>query len=238
MTVNGTNAEILGERFGRDDAVVVHNCPPRWTRPEGAPDRLRAAAGIGPAEPVVVYHGRFAVERGIERLAESMLEPGLEAAHLVLLGYGPLEPALRSLAAEPRFGGRVHVLPAVPPDELLDTIATADVEAMAIEPSTLNHRSSTPNKLFESLAAGVPVVASDFPEIRAIVMDDPDGPLGAVCDPEDPVSIGAAIRGLLDAGDADRVDLRARCRAAAHARWNWETELARLVERYATLAPS
>ena len=49
------------------------------------------------------------------------------------------------------------------PTELLDWVAAADVVAMPIQPSTLNHRLTTPNKLFEALAAGVPVVASDLP---------------------------------------------------------------------------
>ena len=92
---------------------------------------------------------------------------------------------LEALAAAPRFGGRVHVLPAVPPDELCAWVASADVGVMAIQPSTLNHRLSTPNKLFECLAAGVPVVASDFPEMRRIVCDDPVGPLGVVAAPDD-----------------------------------------------------
>jgi glycosyltransferase involved in cell wall biosynthesis len=95
---------------------------------------------------------------------------------------------------------------------------------------------STPNKLFESLAVGLPVVSSDFPERRSIVMDDPDGPLGALCEPTDIGSIAAAIRSILDLAPVERADLRARCLRAAHERWNWETESAKLVALYASLA--
>ena len=131
-------------------------------------------------------------------------QPGLEDAHLVLLGFGPLRDELIARAAEPASGGRIHVLPAVPPDELPDWVVSADVGVMPNQPRTLNERLSTPNKLFESLAVGLPVVSSDFPERRRIVIDDPDGPLGAVCDPTDPVALGAAIRSILDLDPAAR----------------------------------
>ena len=59
-----------------------------------------------------------------------MLEPGLEPAHLVFLGYGGERATLDRLAAEPRFGGRLHVLDAVRPDDLLGMVAGADVDAI------------------------------------------------------------------------------------------------------------
>ena len=111
----------------------------------------------------------------------------------------------------------------------------ADVDVVAIQAADQNKVLSTPNKLFESLAAGVPVVASDFPAMREIVARDPDGPLGALCDPTDPRSIAAALRSVLDVSPEARADLRARCLRAAHERWNWETEGARLAELYAEL---
>jgi glycosyltransferase involved in cell wall biosynthesis len=107
---------------------------------------------------------------------------------------------------------------------------------MPIQASTLNHRLSSPNKLFESIATGLPVVVSDFVEMRRIVLEDPDGPLGAVCDPADPVSVAAAIRTILDLGPEARETLRARCLRAAHERWTWETESSHLVELYELLA--
>jgi glycosyltransferase involved in cell wall biosynthesis len=106
---------------------------------------------------------------------------------------------------------------------------------MPNQPATANERLSTPNKLFESLAAGIPVVTSDFPERRRIVLDDPAGPLGAVCDPTDPASIGAAIRSIVSLDTAATAELRRRCLTAAHERWNWETESRRLVDLYADL---
>jgi glycosyltransferase involved in cell wall biosynthesis len=237
VTVNQSIASELRRRYGVRRTVVVRNCPPRTTGAVGTGRPLRSAIGVTQDQPIVLYHGGFQRDRGLDRLAEAILTPGLETATLVYLGFGPERESLELLAAEPRFGGRIHVLPAVPSDELLDWVADADVAAMPNQPVTLNERYSTPNKLFESIAAGTPVVSSDTPERRSIVLDDPLGPLGVVCDPTDPASIGAAILSLLDRPETERLALRERCRRAARERLNWETEATHLVELYAGLAP-
>ncbi len=124
----------------------------------------------------------------------------------------------------------------MPPGELVAWVASADVGVMPNQPRTLNERLSTPNKLFESLAAGLPVVSSDFPERRRIIIDDPLGPLGAVCDPARPDAIADAIRSVLDLDVAAYDDLRRRCSEAAQLRWNWEHEAATLVDAYRRIA--
>ena len=236
VTVNDALAAELERRYRPRRTVVVHNCPPRWQPPAERPDRIRAATGIPADAPIALYHGGFSAHRGLEELAEAILQPGLERVHAVYLGYGSLRPALDELARDPRFAGRLHVLDAVPPDELIEWVASADVGVMAIAPSTLNHRLSTPNKLFECLAAGTPVVVSDLPEMRRIVLGDPVGPLGEVCAPGDPVDLARAIRAILERPPEELAALRARCLRAAHERWNWERESAALLELYAELA--
>jgi glycosyltransferase involved in cell wall biosynthesis len=233
VTINQVCAVELGRRLRPPRTVVVHNCPPRWTPPAVAEDLIRKATGIPADAPIVLCHGGFRANRGLEETAAAMTEPGLERAHLVFLGYGGsvLEPIVAGFP-DP---GRIHLLPAVPPDDVLAWVAGADVDVMVLLPIELNHIVSTPNKLFESIAAGVPVVSSDFEARRSIIIGDPDGPLGAVCAPDDPVAIAAALRSILDLDAVARADLRRRCLVAAHERWNWETESSRLVELYASL---
>ncbi len=232
VTVNESIAGELHRRYGGPDPVIVRNAPPKTSLPEPRPDHLRIAAGIPAGAKVVLYHGGFQRDRGLEVLAEAMLEPSMAAAHLVYMGFGPLQASLEAIAADPRFVGRIHVLPAVDPGVLLDWVASADVSAMPNQPRTLNERYSTPNKLFESIAVGTPVVSSDFPERRRIVIDDPDGPLGAVCDPTRASELARALAGVLDLDPAAADDLRRRCHRAATLRWNWELESARLLELY------
>jgi glycosyltransferase involved in cell wall biosynthesis len=233
VTVNDELAAILAGRFGRPLPAVVMNCLPAWTPPALPDRRFDALLGLAPETRVVLYHGGFLPSRGIEVLAAAVLR--LPRVVLVAMGDGPLRPAIERLAGEPRAEGRVHLLPPVPPADLLAWIAAADVGAMVNQPVSRNERISTPNKLFECLAAGVPVVSSDFPGRRRIVIDDPDGPLGAVCDPTDPGAIAAALREILDRPAEATADLRRRVLAAAHARWTWERQAATLLDVYGRL---
>ncbi len=234
VTVNDEIAAVLNRTLRPPRITVVYNCPPRWTPPAMDPGHLRLAAAIPDDAPIVLCHGNLQANRGLEETAGALARPELADAHLVFLGYGRrvVEPIL----ADPRLAGRVHVLDPVPPDALLGWIAGADVDVMAIPAVDENSRLSSPNKLFESLAAGVPIVTSDLPVRRRIVLEDPEGPLGAACDPADPASIAAAIGSIVHASPDDRTALRSRCLRAAHERWSWDREGAKLVALYADLA--
>jgi glycosyltransferase involved in cell wall biosynthesis len=236
VAVNQPLADIVRARTAPRSIIVVHNCPPRWEPPQPRPDLIRAATGIPATAPVVLYHGLLSGNRGIDRLTEAILQPGLEDVHLALLGYGTLAPKLTELADQAPYRGRLHVLDAVPPAELLPWVASADVGSLAMPRASLNLFISTPNKLFECLAAGTPVVVSDFPAVRDIVMGDPLGPLGTICDPGDAGDVARAIRSLLELGPDAREALRRRCLEAARLRWNWESEVARLIAAYANLS--
>ena len=82
------------------------------------------------------------------------------------------------------------------------------------------------------------MVASDFATMRDILLGDPDGPLGAVCDPTSAQAVATAIHSILSLSPSASAALRARCIRAAAARWNWEVQAARLTELYTALQVS
>jgi len=230
ITVNRPYAEVMASRWGVDLPLIVMNCSYRYVPPSPRERRFHDALGLDPATRVVVYQGGFSRDRGIEQLIAAI--PDVPGATLVFLGYGTLQAELERVVADPATGGRVRILAAVPPTELLDWIASADVIAMPIQPTTLNHRLTTPNKLFEALAAGVPVVASDLPGMAPIVRETG---CGILVDPTDPAAIAAALRDVL-ATPADEMSAwRARCAAAARDSYNWERQMDGLLAEYSRL---
>ena len=230
ITVNRPYAEVMAGRWRIDEPLIVMNCAHRYEPPSPREHRFHDALGLDPATRVVVYQGGFSRDRGIEQLIAAI--PDVPDATLVLLGYGSLQGELERIAADPATGGRVRIMPAVPPTELLAWIASADVVAMPIQPTTLNHRLTTPNKLFEALAAGVPVVASDLPGMAPIVRETG---CGLLVDPTDPKAIAAALRDVLATPPDEMAEWRARCSAAARETYNWERQMDGLLAEYGRL---
>jgi len=231
VTVNQPYADVLATRLGPPRPLVVMNGPMRWLRPATAPRRFHERLGLAENARIVLYHGGFSPGRGIEQLIETLASLAPEVV-LVLMGYGVLADELRVRSADPALAGRLRILPAVPPNELIGWVASADVAAIPIQPTTLNHRLTTPNKLFEAMAAGVPVVASDLPGMAAIVRDTG---CGVLCDPTDPVAIAAAIRSVLAASPGQQAAWRTRGIAAASGRYSWEAQVAGLIAEYGRL---
>ena len=230
MTVNRAYADVMAERFRVRLPAIVMNCS--YRREHGEPGRLfHESLGLARDSRVVLYHGGLSPDRGIEQLVGALaFLPA--SVHAVFLGYGPLQGLLEESAGDAGLAGRLHVLRAVPPTELLDLVGSADVVAMPIQGTTLNHRLTTPNKLFEAMAVGVPVVASDLPGMAAIV--DGTG-CGVLCDPADPADIARAIRALLDATPEERAARRSRTLAAAQGTYSWEAQAEVLLEEYRRL---
>jgi glycosyltransferase involved in cell wall biosynthesis len=229
ITVNGPYADVMAHRFGVPRPLVVLNCSVRADAPVARGRRFHDALGLPDDRRVVLYHGGLSPDRGIEQLLEAI--PAIRDATLVLMGYGDLEATIRARAAGPDLAGRVAVLPAVPPAELTEWVGSADVAAMPIQPTTLNHRLTTPNKLFEAIAAGVPVVASDLPGMAPIVCETG---CGITVDPTDAAAIAAAIEEILDGTPARRAAIRDGL-ARARDTYTWERQAEILVAEYGRL---
>jgi len=231
ITVNRPFAAALERMLGLR-ATIVMNGPVAWQRPDPPERRFHARFGLAPSTRVVLHLGALQPHRGIEELVEAI---GLvDDAALVIVGDGGRRPAIEALAAAMAHRDRIHFLPAVAPEEILPLTASADVAAITIQPSTLNHRLNTPTKLFDAIGAGTPVVASDLPGMAEIVRATG---CGTLCDPGSPADIARAIREVLDAPAEVRAALRAACLRAARGPLAWDRQVERLLAVYAGLEP-
>jgi glycosyltransferase involved in cell wall biosynthesis len=230
FTVNQPYATELARRFGVAMPVIVMNCSYRFAPPDPTPRRFHERLGLDPETRVVLYQGGFSVGRGVEQLIEAVRRvPGCV---LVVMGYGALEADFRAAAALPENEGKVHILPAVPPTELLEWVASADAIGVLFQHDTHNNYLSTPNKFLEAMAAGVPSVCSDHPGMGPIARETG---CGIPVKPDDIDAIAAAIRTIVEAPPAERAQMRARALAAAHDIYNWESQVQALLEEYTRL---
>ncbi|HZW02051.1 MAG TPA: glycosyltransferase family 4 protein [Candidatus Deferrimicrobium sp.] len=236
LAVSDPVADLVVRRWGVPRPTVLWNCPPAWRpdHPEPVPsDRIRATTGIETERPIVLYQGGFSVDRGVEELIAAATSPRLMelGAAVVFMGYGRLETHIAdAVAAHP---GRVYLLPAVRPDDLMPWTASADVCFVGQPPRTLNQKMNLPNKLFESMMAGVPVVVSEGNEQCRLTAAEA---IGVCVDIDDAAAVAAACASLLSAPLAERRTLRAHCRSVALARYTWDHTAVGLVELYRKLA--
>lgn len=228
ITVNDRIAAELRQRY-RVEPVVVMNCPPLQTstiRPV-----LRERLDLF-GRPVIIHHGVLGPGRGIDVLIAAIAHLPADAA-VVLLGQGPLADEFARQAEEPDRRGRLFVVPAVPISEVPSWLGDADVGVIPFQPVDRNNLLATPNKLFEYMAAGVPMVVSDFPEMRRIVNETGSG---LAIDPGDPRSIAAAIVELLEEPADRRAARRVSARQAAESTYNWQTQVSGLIAVYDRIA--
>jgi glycosyltransferase involved in cell wall biosynthesis len=226
ITVSDGIAERLQERYGLEQRPAVVRNVPDLPPPGDAPD-LREEMGIGSA-PLVLHQGAVAEGRGGGNLVRAVAE--MDSAHLLFLGAdGAFAEGLRDLGRGAGLDGRLHFHPPVPLTELLSYTTQADVGVSLLEDTCENHRLALPNKLFEYLAAGLPVVVSDLPEMSRLVGQRG---VGWTTDPGDPADIASVLTLALE--DRNDASLHERVRAAA-AELNWPHERSRLTGLYAAL---
>jgi glycosyltransferase involved in cell wall biosynthesis len=216
-TVNEALADRLAARWGRRPTVVP-NYPEVAESPVDPvePGPLRRALGVGRDVPVVLFQGRLGPRLGLDEAAEAVL--AVPGAILAVLGFGRGFDRERARDDEPRFAGRHRTLPAVHPDELLAWSRDADVSLIPLPPVSVNQQLSSPNKLWESLAAGTPVVVPSGLTLMAGLVRDED--LGVVAASPAAPDLALAIRSALDRLATDP-GWRARISRIAADRHSW-----------------
>jgi glycosyltransferase involved in cell wall biosynthesis len=232
ITVNEPLGEVQARHYGIPAPRVVMNCPPRYAiRPEAKP-LLAARLGLDPATPIAIAQGMYTMGRGdyppLEMTVRSapLLQQGAVVAIIGNVGSAEAWAPLRELAQRAEYAGRVFILPPVPPATLLDYTAGARVGLIPFNLSGLA-RYALPNKLFEYMATGLPIVSPDLPVIRGII--EKYG-CGVLCDFETPEVVAAAVNGLL--GNPARYKAMSAASLRAAEEYNWETQERVLIGLY------
>ncbi len=142
---------------------------------------------------LILYHGAIVPHRGIEQLVTCVSENMYLKA--IILGFGDNHYIKEIKDRINRSGvcNRVILHPAVNQKELWKYIGAADLCFVMIDKQPKSYHFALPNKLFESIQAGIPVLGSDSPEIKKIVEFYQ---VGFVCDPDNTKQIGEMVEKL------------------------------------------
>lgn len=225
MTVSESIADEYVRMYGIAKPALVLNCPPLAPLPEA--DLFRSTLGIASDSLIFLYQGGLAPGRGIESIIAAFKAMSDNSRVVVFMGYGPLATMIQDAAAT---HGNIYYHPAVSPDVLPAYTASADVGLCLIENLCLSYNYCLPNKLFEYLMAGLPVLVSDLQELRRFVRQHPVGPIVAT----DAQAIRNTATGI------DRIQISAYRQAVHTARtiFHWQAQERELLRVYATVTAS
>jgi glycosyltransferase involved in cell wall biosynthesis len=173
FTVNESIALEMGQRYACKKPYVLVNAidQPVGFNPVEKQNRIREYFTIPKSSPVILYQGGLSFLRNLENLALSMKYIKNPDAVLIFMGDGPAREVLGKIVEKNHLSKRVFFKNAVPQAELLSWTISADIGVIPYPPVDLNSYLCTPNKLFEYMQAGLPMVANDLPELRRFVKE-------------------------------------------------------------------
>jgi glycosyltransferase involved in cell wall biosynthesis len=158
--------------------------------------------------------------------------PGVHAALVVVPFPHPRAEELTALAQSLGVADRLHLLAPVPADAVPGYLGEADVAVSPILAGPANHEAALPNKLFEMLHSGLPIVTSD---IRAMSQFVTDHHLGVVFRSGDAADLARAVHEVL--ADPGRWTGRQERATLVH-EWSWQAQEAPLGEAYRRVRPT
>jgi glycosyltransferase involved in cell wall biosynthesis len=222
MTVSGSLAEQYLKEYGTMPAVIRNFSP--------------ASADIIPYSHheldinenhllLIFQGGGINIDKGGEELIDAI--DITENVALLIAGSGDVLSLLKKKVNVKNLSERVRFIPKVPWRELMKYTKSADAGLSLEKDTNLNYRFSLPNKLFDYISAGIPVITGTLPEIRKVVEENNCGIVIPSITPEE---ISKAIIRLRD--DKALLDkLRANAEIASES-INWENESAKVSAFY------
>ncbi len=186
---------------------------------------LRKHFDLNPDDIIFIYQGLLSKGRGIDIYIEAF-KSVQSNFKLVLMGYGPLESEIKNICDS---YSNIFFHQAVKPSEIINVTSSADIGLCLIENYCLSYYYSLPNKLFEYVNAGIPVIGSNFPEISELVATNG---IGWVIDP--------GINQLIDVISSEK-KLESRIEKKNNIgtfvkKFNWRIEQLELIKTYQNLA--
>lgn len=167
IVVSNSIAEWYKSKYSMKKVHVIRNVPYNYNSEIESiySNVLKEKFGIKGDEILFIYQGGLTEGRGLQIILDAFTKVSRKK-HIVFMGRGPLEEAIRQYGI--KFSN-IHLHPPVKPEQVLPHTSSADIGVSLTENTCLNHYYSLPNKVFEYLLSGVPMIVSDFPEMGKFV---------------------------------------------------------------------
>jgi glycosyltransferase involved in cell wall biosynthesis len=225
FTVNDSIAELYRNEYGKD-IRVIRNVPRRQQNVSKSSSQLLE---LETNKRIIILQGAgINIQRGAEEAVLSMQY--LDDVLLLIIGAGDVLETLKMLVQEKGLSDRVRFLPKMPYRELMQYTSVAEIGLTLDKDTNINYRFSLPNKLFDYIHAGTPVLASPLPEIKKIVERYN---IGLLVNNHEPEHIADQIKQMLN--QDLKMKLKENLEHAA-SELNWENEEKSLKEVYSKYA--
>jgi glycosyltransferase involved in cell wall biosynthesis len=219
-TVNESIAKLYRDEYGIE-VGVVRNVPISSTT---IALKSRAELKLPADKKILLFQGAgINIDRGGEEALQAIQY--LDDCMLLFIGGGDVIDVLKDMATELNVESRVRFIPKLPFDQLRAYTAVADIGLSLDKDTNINYRYSLPNKIFDYIHAGLPVLSSDLTELRKIVEDYN---IGLITESHDPARIAERIREMLS--DEKRFDTWKENLKLAAAELCWEKEEVKLLQ--------
>ena len=220
ITVSDSIADHLKKDYKIDRPVVIMNAPDLENH--SPPGRsIRNVIGLGSDDILAVYVGSVTINRGLDLCVRALIH--VPEVHLALVGprRKATEDEILSLARDLGVRDRLYLIDPVKPNEIVSFISDANLSVLPIQNVCLSYYYCMPNKLLESVFAGLPVAVADLFELRRFV--EKYG-CGLVMDQTDPEDIARKIRQL--ATERETYRLSGEMLATLKATYSWSSRAA------------
>lgn len=228
VTVNEYIAGVLKQRYGFSAPILVVKNTPYLEYHEMLSPRNWVKKFAG--KKIVLYLSRFIPNRGIEDAIDAAMYLSDDIV-VVFRGYGPLENKMKQWVMERRLGKKVFFLPPVPMEDIVAASVGADVGLVLYDPVNASNYHVSPNKLFELMMAGVPMIGSDVPFLRMLLLKYG---LGDVYTPGNAKELAEKIM-LIAHNESLHATMKENC-LKYRQQFCWEKEGEKLIRFYETIA--
>jgi glycosyltransferase involved in cell wall biosynthesis len=213
-TVNQSIADMYEAKYGKK-LFVVRNVSPKISNLK---EVTKETYGLPTDKKMLILQGAgINVDRGAEELVEAMLQ--INDAILVFVGDGDVVPQLKEFVQENRIESKVFFLGKRPYLEMMAIAKLADISLSLDKGTNVNYQNSLPNKIFDYIQAGTPVLASNMKEVKNVVETYE---IGEVLEEVTSVELVKKLKKMLE-NDEKRAFYAQNCQKAAQI-LNWENE--------------